>query len=155
MFVTWRREWLPTPVFLPRESHGQRSLVGYNPWGHKELNTIEQLTLSLFFFIHACINIHVCLYFFLSKIFLVMPNSMWDPSSLNRNWTCDPCIGSSEFNQCNGPPAKSPDTFFFFFLRGLGLGLLLPWLGIEFESPEVECSVPTTGPPGKSPVCIS
>ena len=32
----WRREWLPTPVFLPGESHGQRSLVGYSPWGHKE-----------------------------------------------------------------------------------------------------------------------
>ena len=26
----------PTPVFLPGESHGQRSLVGYSPWGHKE-----------------------------------------------------------------------------------------------------------------------
>ena len=32
----WRREWQPTPVFLPREFHGQRSLVGYSPWGHKE-----------------------------------------------------------------------------------------------------------------------
>ena len=32
----WRREWLPTPVFLPGEFHGQRSLVGYSPWGHKE-----------------------------------------------------------------------------------------------------------------------
>ena len=32
----WRREWQPTPVFLPRKSHGQRSLVGYSPWGHKE-----------------------------------------------------------------------------------------------------------------------
>ena len=32
----WRREWLPTPVFLPGKSHGQRSLVGYSPWGHKE-----------------------------------------------------------------------------------------------------------------------
>ena len=30
---TWRREWLLTPVFLPRGSHGQRSLVGYSPWG--------------------------------------------------------------------------------------------------------------------------
>ena len=30
----WRREWLPTPVFLPGEFHGQRSLVGYSPWGH-------------------------------------------------------------------------------------------------------------------------
>ena len=29
----WRREWQPTPVFLPGELHGQRSLVGYSPWG--------------------------------------------------------------------------------------------------------------------------
>ena len=35
----WRRAWLPTPAFLPRESHGQRSLVGYNPWGCKESDT--------------------------------------------------------------------------------------------------------------------
>ena len=41
----WRREWLPTPVFLPGEFHGQRSLVGYSPWGHKESGTAEQLTL--------------------------------------------------------------------------------------------------------------
>ena len=32
----WRRERLPTPVFLPGESHRQWSLVGYSPWGHKE-----------------------------------------------------------------------------------------------------------------------
>ena len=32
----WRRKWQPTPVFLPGESHGQRSLVGYSPWVHKE-----------------------------------------------------------------------------------------------------------------------
>ena len=31
-----RRKWQPTPVFLPRESHGQRSLEGYSPQGHKE-----------------------------------------------------------------------------------------------------------------------
>ena len=31
----WRRKWQPTPVFLPGESQGQRSLVGYGPWGHK------------------------------------------------------------------------------------------------------------------------
>ena len=35
--VSWRRVWQPTPVFLPEESHGQRSMVGYNPWGHKEV----------------------------------------------------------------------------------------------------------------------
>ena len=33
----WRRKWQPTPVFLPGEYHGQRSLVGYSPWGHKRL----------------------------------------------------------------------------------------------------------------------
>ena len=43
-----RREWQPTPVFLPEESHGQRSLVGYSPQGHKELDTTERLTLSHF-----------------------------------------------------------------------------------------------------------
>ena len=30
--IPWRRKWQPTPVFLPGESHGQRSLVGYSPW---------------------------------------------------------------------------------------------------------------------------
>ena len=39
--IPWRRAWQPTPVFLPGESHGQRSLVGYSPWGHKELNSTE------------------------------------------------------------------------------------------------------------------
>ena len=32
--IPWRRKWHPTPVFLPGESHGQRSLAGYSPWGH-------------------------------------------------------------------------------------------------------------------------
>ena len=39
---------LPTPVFLPGEFHGQRSLVGYSLWGHKELDMTGRLTLSLF-----------------------------------------------------------------------------------------------------------
>ena len=41
----WRREWQLTPVFLPGEFHGQRSLACYSPWGCKELDMIEQLTL--------------------------------------------------------------------------------------------------------------
>ena len=39
--VPWGREWQPTPVFLPGDSHGQRSLAGYSPWGLKELDTTE------------------------------------------------------------------------------------------------------------------
>ena len=42
--LKWRREWLLTPIFLPGGSHAWRSLAGYSPWGHKESDTIEQLT---------------------------------------------------------------------------------------------------------------
>ena len=42
-----RKEWHPTPVFLPGESYEQRSLVSYSPWGRKESDITEQLTLSL------------------------------------------------------------------------------------------------------------
>ena len=41
--IPWRRKWQPTPVFLPGESHGQRSLAGYSPRGRKESDTTEQL----------------------------------------------------------------------------------------------------------------
>ena len=34
----WRRKWQPIQVFLPGKSHGQKNLVGYNPWGCKELD---------------------------------------------------------------------------------------------------------------------
>ena len=40
----WRREWQPTPVFSPGKLHGQRSLVGYGPWGCKESDKTELLT---------------------------------------------------------------------------------------------------------------
>ena len=39
----WRRKWQSTPVLLPGKYHGQRSLVGYSPWGRKESDTTEQL----------------------------------------------------------------------------------------------------------------
>ena len=39
--IPWRRTWQPTPVFLPGESHGQRSLLSYSPWDHKESDTSE------------------------------------------------------------------------------------------------------------------
>ena len=45
--IPWRRQWQSTPV-LPGEFHGQRSLAGSSPWGRKELDTTEQLTLFLF-----------------------------------------------------------------------------------------------------------
>ena len=43
--IPWRREWLPTPVFLFGEFHGQRNLVGYSLWDCKELDTTKPLSL--------------------------------------------------------------------------------------------------------------
>ena len=42
--VPWKRDCRPTLVFLTREFHGQKNLVGYSPWSHKELDMTEQLT---------------------------------------------------------------------------------------------------------------
>ena len=41
----WRRAWQPTPIFSPGKFHGQRSLAGYNPWGHKELDMTDLLSM--------------------------------------------------------------------------------------------------------------
>ena len=56
-FIPWvgkiprRRAWQSTPVFLPGESQGQRSLAGYSPWGYKESDTTEVAK-------HACVCMH-------------------------------------------------------------------------------------------------
>ena len=60
--MSWRREWLSTPVFLPGEFYEQRNLVGYSPWGLKELDTTEQLTLHyikmaiIIFYLNAAVD---------------------------------------------------------------------------------------------------
>ena len=43
--IPWRSTWQLTPVFLPIEFHGQRSMDHYSPWGHKKSDTTEQLSL--------------------------------------------------------------------------------------------------------------
>ena len=48
--IPWRREWQPTPVFLPGGFHRQRSLAGCSPCGRKELDMTEQLISLIFFF---------------------------------------------------------------------------------------------------------
>ena len=53
--IPWRRKRQPIPVFLPGEFHGQRNLVGYGPWDHKESDTTDQLTLSALYYIYMCL----------------------------------------------------------------------------------------------------
>ena len=50
--IPWRREWLPTPVFSPRESHRQRSLAGYSPQDLKESEMTEATE-------HACMHTYI------------------------------------------------------------------------------------------------
>ena len=45
--IPWKRKWQPTPVFLLEKFHGQKSLVGYSPWGRKESDMTEA-------YMHAC-----------------------------------------------------------------------------------------------------
>ena len=51
----WRKAWQPTPVFLPGESHGQRSLAGYSPWGLKDMTEVTKNTHVLIPDIHCAI----------------------------------------------------------------------------------------------------
>ena len=46
-WTEWRREWQPTPEFLPGKSQGQRSLVGCSPWGCKESDITEATAMSM------------------------------------------------------------------------------------------------------------
>ena len=46
--IPQRRKWQPTPVFLPGESHGQRSLAGYSPWGRKNRSGLSDKTTTLY-----------------------------------------------------------------------------------------------------------
>ena len=67
-----RRKWQPPPVLLPGKSHGQRSLVGYSPQGHKELEMTERLHFlyclsHLFIYIHANVSIYAHIHIYISK----------------------------------------------------------------------------------------
>ena len=57
-FMHWRRKWQPTPVLLPRESHGQRSLVGYSPRGRKESDTTERFHFHFLSFPQSSCIVH-------------------------------------------------------------------------------------------------
>ena len=83
--IPWKKKWQPIAVFLPGKPHGQRSLVGYSPWGCKELDTTES--------VHPCtrhththtvyyriLNIVPILGPGLSILYLLVPNSQSAPS---------------------------------------------------------------------------
>ena len=78
--VPGRRAWQPIPVFLPGESHGQRSLAGYSPWGLKELDTTEWLNSNNYY--------------------------AWFLSSPTRDPTHAPCTGRQSIKHSTGTVSK-------------------------------------------------
>ena len=82
--ISWRREWQPTPVFLSGEFHGQRSPASYSPWGCKEADTTEQLTLKQFPAHGTCsinmgrVNEHIVLPMFLTSSLPILGVALWD-----------------------------------------------------------------------------
>ena len=84
--IPWIRKWQPTPVHLPAKSPGQRSLVGYSPWGHKELYMTEQIPfLSFPLFVLFFLK-----FYFIFKLYitvLVLPNIKMNPPQV---YMCSP-----------------------------------------------------------------
>ena len=74
----WRRSWQPTPIFLPGESHGQRSLAGYSPWVHKSRTQLRNLAHTH----SATWNLVI----FLSEIIGIMPE-YWLPVRVSLSKT--------------------------------------------------------------------
>ena len=76
--IPWRKQWQPTPVFLPGEFHRQRSLAGYSPWGHKESDTTKRLSLSHVWalFITKLFNLQMYHKYFLLVCYLLAKFSM-------------------------------------------------------------------------------
>ena len=80
--IPWRRKWQPTPIFLPGEFHGQKSLSGYCPWSLKESDTAERLNTFPLHFQSDLINRTKSLrdsvrYEFISIIINVKPHPMY------------------------------------------------------------------------------
>ena len=84
--ILWKRKWLPTPVFFPGEFHGQRSLAGYSPWGCKELDTTEQLTLSLSLFMEY---VHGFVLLLEIPLFLAIHYQIKLEVMASKKWDCD------------------------------------------------------------------
>ena len=107
----WKRKWQSTPVFLPRKSHRQRSLVGYSPWACKKEDMTEQLSLSTKILTKHKWNNVVCRY--IEFVIIVLVGSV---AQLCPN-LCKPM-------DCS-PPGSS--------VHGISQARILEWVAISFS----------------------
>ena len=91
--IPWRRKWQPSPGFLPGELLGDRSPVGYSPWGCKELDMTEHTLHSTELIYNIVLvsgvkqsdSIIYTFFFFSDSFFLALLCCVWDLSSLTRD----------------------------------------------------------------------
>ena len=81
---SWRRKWQPTPVFLPGESHGRRSLVGYSPRGCKESGMTEQL--HFHFTLWSQLTFHVSIMCSVHGVDSLWPHGLYLYHHSNHYW---------------------------------------------------------------------
>ena len=112
--IPWSGKWQPTPIFLPRKSHGQRSLAGYGPHGCKKLDTTEATQ-----HIWACM---VLLLLLLSCFSRVRPCATPEMVA----YQAPPSMGFSRQEYWSGLPFPSPDIDFpIFFERVISLTIFI------------------------------
>ena len=90
MNIPWVRKWQPTPEFLPGKAHGQRSLVGYSPWGCKESDMTEQLSTCILYIIIHKAQCYLCLHivfplFYVLKVHLDVQKKMSSLRTITNN----------------------------------------------------------------------
>ena len=85
--ISWRRKWHSTPVFLPGKFCSQRSLMGYSPWGHKESDTAEWLSMHI---LYISLNpLKIFIYLFLAMLCLRCCKGAFP---VIESWGCSPAV---------------------------------------------------------------
>ena len=145
--MPWRRKWQPPPVFLPKKSHGKRSLVGYSPWGHKELDMTEWPALS-----KQGIKS--------SERKQIMSNGEWCPNeelvkktnTYKPTWSESSSESESEVTQsyltlCDPMDCSLTGSS----VHGIFQARVLEWIAISFSrgSPALQADALPSEPPGK------
>ena len=96
--ISWRGKWHATPVFLPGKFCSQRSLMGYSPWGRKESDTAEWLSMHILYVcVCVCVCIYIYIYLYPLKIFIYfwlcwVCVAMRGLSLVIESWGCSPVV---------------------------------------------------------------
>ena len=126
--IPWRRAWQPTPVSLPGEFHGQRSLAGYSPWGRNESDTTEALMHPCFFLLYTMIYWENGNIWYTQVNWMNSGASIW---SLVQNFiVCCCCLLAKLcLILCNPMDCSPPDSS----VHGILQARRLEWAAISFS----------------------